>query len=121
MKRFIGILILVTGSVLLYLFLSYDFWNCPIKLIFNLDCPACGLTRAFRSLLQLNIIESLKYNLLGIPLLIIAVYFLVILLYSIIKNSNYFFERLSYYLTRYYKIILIVLIINMVINNIKKV
>lgn len=121
MNRIIGIMILVTGSLILYLFLSFDFWACPIKLLLNLNCPACGMTRAFRSLLHLNIIESFKYNLLGLPLFIIIGYFLVILLYSIFKNSNLFLEKVNYLLARYYKIIIIVLLVNMIINNIKKV
>ena len=36
--------------------------TCPFKILFHIDCPGCGLTRATISLLKGNIMESLHYN-----------------------------------------------------------
>ena len=37
-------------------------YTCPIKLLFHVDCPGCGLTRATISLLKGDILKSLHYN-----------------------------------------------------------
>lgn len=36
--------------------------TCPIKLLFHVDCPGCGLTRATIALFKGNILKSLHYN-----------------------------------------------------------
>ena len=36
--------------------------TCPINILFNIDCPGCGLTRATIALLKGNIRESFTYN-----------------------------------------------------------
>ncbi|MGM9971998.1 MAG: DUF2752 domain-containing protein [Anaeroplasmataceae bacterium] len=36
--------------------------SCPIKLITGLPCPGCGMTRAFISLLKLDIIKAFNYH-----------------------------------------------------------
>ncbi|MFQ5709630.1 MAG: DUF2752 domain-containing protein [bacterium] len=38
---------------------------CPFFLLFNLPCPACGLTRSMSSLLHLQIGKSLHFHPLG--------------------------------------------------------
>ena len=35
---------------------------CPFRVLFHVNCPGCGLTRACISLLKGNIIESWHYN-----------------------------------------------------------
>ena len=35
---------------------------CPFRIIFHIECPGCGLTRAFISLLKGDISSSLHYN-----------------------------------------------------------
>ena len=35
---------------------------CPINILFNVDCPGCGLTRAAIALFTLNIKKSLEFN-----------------------------------------------------------
>lgn len=35
---------------------------CPINILFNIDCPGCGLTRATIALLKGDIYSSLNYN-----------------------------------------------------------
>ncbi len=43
--------------------------GCMFKSLFGIDCPGCGMTRAFFSLLKGNLMESLAYNPALIPFL----------------------------------------------------
>jgi hypothetical protein len=43
---------------------------CLFEIITNLKCPLCGFCRSIISLIQLDIIKSLNYNILTIPLLL---------------------------------------------------
>ena len=47
------------------------FYHCPIKLMFKIDCPACGISRAYKKLVKLDIIGAFKAHSL-FPLPIIA-------------------------------------------------
>ncbi len=50
------------------------FYRCPIRLIFNIPCPGCGLTRAFLSALKLDFAASFRYHPLFFPLAAIILY-----------------------------------------------
>ena len=68
-------------SILLLSFLYYKInkiyhigFNCVFHQITNLYCPGCGITRAIFSLIELDIIGAIKYNILiitVIPLIVI--------------------------------------------------
>lgn len=116
MNRFYKTLILLIEFIFTYLIFikSYSF-PCIYKQLFNTPCFACGLTRSFKALINLNILDSFKYNLLGLPIFILLVIINVLLVIDIIKNSketNNFFKRLG----KYYLVILIIIIINTFIN-----
>lgn len=37
-------------------------YRCPFKLIFGVDCPGCGMTRAFISALKLDFKAAFRYH-----------------------------------------------------------
>jgi hypothetical protein len=43
---------------------------CLFEVLTNFKCPLCGFCRSVFSLIQLDIIKSLNYNLLTIPLIL---------------------------------------------------
>lgn len=51
-------------------------YHCPIRLLFGISCPGCGMTRAWLSLFQLNISKAFYYH----PLFFLAPVFLYIIL-----------------------------------------
>lgn len=119
MNRFIKIIIVLLEIFLCYTFLIKEYTiGCLFKTIFNVSCFSCGLTRAFKSIINFNLIESFKYNLLGIPIFLFLVYINILLICDIIFNK----EKANYCLKKigsYYKEIILVIIINTVINNVR--
>ncbi|MBQ8283467.1 MAG: DUF2752 domain-containing protein [Clostridia bacterium] len=46
----------------LFFIIIFFFYKCPIKLIFGVDCPGCGMTRAYKALLKLDIKSAFAYH-----------------------------------------------------------
>jgi len=61
-------IVFIQNSISLFGFKIGGF--CIFKRIINLPCPVCGLTHSINSALHLNIMESLYYHPLGLPILI---------------------------------------------------
>lgn len=80
----------------------------------------CGISRAIKQILDLNIQASFQYNLLAIPVFIFLIVNAIMLIYDVIFNKKQL-EKIYNYLGKYYLLILIVLLLNMVINNIKSI
>ena len=59
---------------------------CPIKSIFGVACPGCGLTRGFSAILRFDFGTAQEYNVLSIPL------FICIALYAVFCVTDYFFD-----------------------------
>ncbi|MBQ5840705.1 MAG: DUF2752 domain-containing protein [Clostridia bacterium] len=51
-------------------------FSCPIKLLFHISCPTCGVTRALWHLFKLDFRQYMSYNAMAIPLLITVLLFL---------------------------------------------
>lgn len=119
MNRFYKIIILIIEIIFIYIILFSNLkLICLSKLLFNLSCPACGLTRAFRSLLKLEIKEAIYYNFLSPIILVFLIFINIFLIYDIITNhkkTNKFLNKLG----NHYNLIIIILIISTIINNIK--
>lgn len=62
--------------------LEQHLFICSVKSTFGIDCPGCGLQRAFIALLKGDVIESLKNHLALIPFLIT----ILLLLIQLIKK-----------------------------------
>jgi len=55
----------------LFLFILVTYWipfRCPWLWLFHVECPGCGLTRAFQEILRLRFGAAAKYNILALPL-----------------------------------------------------
>ena len=55
-----------------------NIYKCPIKHIFGLSCPLCGMTRAFLSLLRLDISKAFYYHLLWPVALLLLIFYILI-------------------------------------------
>lgn len=60
---------------------------CPIRNLFEVPCPGCGLTRAFLAILRFDFQGAIEYHALSIPL------FLGMLSYACLCISDILLER----------------------------
>ena len=109
-------------SLLLLSFLYYYInrkYNIGFKCIFheitNLYCPGCGITRAIFSLLELNIIQAIKYNILIITVIPLILFNYLIKIISWINLK----EQKEVYPKTMWNIILIFVILFGIIRNIE--
>lgn len=93
---------------LTFIFSILNIRICPFFYLFNIPCPGCGLTRSITFLLKGNIIESIKYNILGIPLVVCCTIYFI---FSILKRE-YLIDR---FLINRKKLIIIIIIITFII------
>lgn len=119
MKRLKNLAILVVGILILYLLLFVVKWNCPVREFLNVECPACGLTRGFRAIFSLNLLEALWMNILAIPLFITVLLFIIMLFYGIITNKDLMYQKTIGFFNKYYKQVLLLVLISFVWNNLK--
>lgn len=79
-------LILIFFVILIaFIFNIFGIRFCPIFNLFNIPCVGCGFTRAVLLIFEGNIIESFKYNILPLPILIAVLTYLI--LYTINKEN----------------------------------
>lgn len=84
MKNKILLFIFVIFFALGYILISCHIFgkSCPFRILFGISCPTCGMTRAFVSLIHLDIKSAFYYH----PLFFTAPVFLLIF-YAVIFNK----------------------------------
>lgn len=73
-------IIVILGGILVLSLLKMRI--CPIFNIFHIPCPGCGLTRSFKCLLKGDFIGSIKYNPLGILLSLLAIIYIIAIIFK---------------------------------------
>ena len=114
-KNKILILFLYIGLILIFLLYINNYIPCIFKKVFNIPCPACGITRAFKSILNLKIIESFSYNILAFPIIIILGIILISTIIDIIYNKKYLDKIINKIINNYH-LIIILLLLSWIIN-----
>ena len=118
-KRIIDLIILLSGTLFVYLFITGKIhMECLFKKMFHISCPGCGLTRSFKAIINLDFISAFKYNILGIPLFICIIIYSFLLVYDVITGKNISNKLILNIFSKYYIFIICLLIISMIINNI---
>ena len=111
MKRTkINLIIILVLSIYLILVQFFDIRICLIYNLFHIPCPACGLTRAFGAFLDGDMILSLKYNILLIPIILFFILYFIFSFIDDINNTN----KLENFFKRY-KFIIIPLVVILVL------
>lgn len=113
--KYITINILI--FVVICLLYKYNKKICLVYNIFKIPCPGCGLTRAIFTLANGDIKESIKYNIIAIPLIIFYILYNFIYILDIIQNKN----RLDKWINKYKKILIFMTIIITIISEIKNI
>lgn len=90
--------IILNILILSIIYLSYinNFRICLTYNLFKIPCPGCGLTTSLVSLLHGDILKSLQYNILTIPLIITYAFFSFWYILDLIRNKttlNEFFYK----------------------------
>ena len=114
-------IIILTIIITFLLILSIIPATCLFKKVTGIYCPACGMTRAFYSIIyNFDLIQAFSYNILSIPLFIFIVSSSFILIYEIITNKFNYIPKLLQLLSN--KLVLafifIFVIISFIVNNI---
>ena len=103
----------------LFLFTKYSKMPlCIFKMIFDIPCPGCGLTRGFISILHLDFVEAMEYHVLSVPLFVsICVYALVALLDVFLNRNN--IEKIERQLAKPYMyfVYIIIVVMSYVFNH----
>jgi hypothetical protein len=70
-------------------FFEQHLFICSIKSLIGIDCPGCGMQRAFIALLKGDLIQSLKFNASLLPFLFTILFTICHLIFSF-KNGSKF-------------------------------
>ena len=112
-KRIINLIILLSGTLFIFIIVTGKFnVECLFKKIFHISCPGCGLTRSFRSILNLDFINAFKYNILGIPLFILCIIYTILLIKDIITGEGTANKWIIRIFSKYYILIICLFIIS---------
>ena len=116
-NRIKNILILLI-LILFLLFVLNVPVTCIFKSVTGISCPACGMTRAFISILHFNFFYAFLLNILSIPLFILICISIIIMIIEILENQFNYIPKLLNFLGKHWYIFIILLIISFIWNNI---
>ena len=92
---------------------------CLFKAVFKIPCPGCGMTRAFKSIIQLDFIQAFKFNILSIPLFIFLILMFIAIVYDIIKDTKMLENKVIKILDKYWIFALTLVIASLIVNIIR--
>lgn len=105
--------IIINNSILIIIYLFYinNLRVCLAYNLFHVPCVGCGLTRSIISIFKLDFANSIRYNILGIPLVILFFLYNIWYFFDIITRRNTLKETIQ----KYKKIITIIAILLFVV------
>ena len=107
--------VLVAGFVVITLLLKdREGMQCAFYKLTGLYCPGCGGTRAVYSILKLNILDAIRYNI-TVPFgIFVYLYYNIRSFIAGLKNDAEYFEKQKYPLCI---ALAVVLILNFIVKN----
>lgn len=87
---------------------KYNIRLCPFFNLFKIPCPGCGMTRAVKLIFQGKFLDSFKYNILALPLIIALIIYVI--LYIIFR------DKLKALVNKYRSILITIAVIIMLIS-----
>ena len=115
-KILILVLCLGLGILMCFDFISIP---CLFKTVCKIPCPGCGMTRAFKSIINFDFISAFKYNILSIPLFIFLIIISWAIVYDIIKNTKILENKVIKILDKYWVVAIVLVILSFITNIIR--
>lgn len=112
-KRILNISIFLIEMILFVLvFIIKIPLECVFQRYFNIVCPACGMGRAFFSIMRFDFFSAINYNILSIPLFIFIVIFSIGIVIDIIKGTKVTLNATEQFLKKNFLVIIILIAIS---------
>ena len=91
---------------------------CPVNNLLGVNCPGCGLTRGFISILKLDFVSACRYNILSVPLFFGIALYCILGVADAVFNTDYI-EKIEHILSRKYMFAVygVMLIVSVILNN----
>ena len=116
-KNIINILMASMTLLLIAIFIFNLEIPCLFKSILKINCPACGLTRSFRAIINLNFVRAFKYNIIGIPLFFSIIFIYLIYIFDLFFKKNILVNLYNKF-CKNYVFFIIALFILWILNNV---
>ncbi|MEG2348391.1 MAG: DUF2752 domain-containing protein [Clostridia bacterium] len=116
-KRIINIVILLVEIILFTIVVILKVpLECMFQRYFHIACPGCGMTRAFLSILELDFISAIRYNILSVPIFAFLCIMSAGLIKDIIQNTSTTLEKAIKMFKKYSIVIILALIASFIYN-----